>query len=155
MHLWTTADEWSSFKEIGDPILHIELRRWADIVLIAPCSANTLAKLNAGICDDLLTSFMRALSSNTPTVLFPAMNTLMWDHPLTAKHVQGARELGYEVMGPVEKKLACGDTGRGAMTEWSDIVQLVVDKFALVRDAQAQGSGVGNLGQGSEGHGST
>ena len=113
-HLWTTADEWSSFTAIGDPILHIELRRWADMVLIAPTSANTLAKLNAGICDDLLTCFLRACGRTKEVVLFPAMNTGMWMHPLTEVHVKMCKEvLGYEVRGPVEKRLACGDLGGG------------------------------------------
>lgn len=134
VHLWTDVDEWSSFHTIGDPILHIELRRWADLVLIAPTSANTLAKLNAGLCDDLLTSFMRALSRGTKTILYPAMNTLMWEHPLTARHVEGVKGLGYEVRGPVEKTLACGDTGRGAMCEWTDVVRDAVDAGGLVRD---------------------
>ncbi|TKY87725.1 hypothetical protein EX895_003306 [Sporisorium graminicola] len=138
-HLWVNADEWTSFTRIGDPILHIELRRWADIVLVAPASANTLAKLNAGLCDDLLTSFLRALSPTTPTVLFPAMNTLMYMHPLTEVHLKTCMEvLGYEVRGPVEKTLACGDTGRGAMCEWTDVVGLAVDRFGLVREAEAE-----------------
>lgn len=139
VHLWTDADEWSSFHTIGDPILHIELRRWADIVLVAPTSANTLAKLNAGLCDDLLTSFMRALSRGTRTILYPAMNTLMWEHPLTEKHVEGVKGLGYEVRGPVEKVLACGDTGRGAMSEWSEVVRDVVEVGGLVKSGVGSG----------------
>ncbi|CCF51682.1 hypothetical protein NDA11_000558 [Ustilago hordei] len=144
--VWTNTDEWTSFTKIGDPILHIQLRRWADIVLVAPCSANTLAKLNAGICDDLVTSFLRALpqptTSHSPSVvLFPAMNTLMYLHPLTSLHLATVRQvLGYEVMPPIEKKLACGDLGTGAMVEWSDIVGLVVDRFGLVKLEQIQTS---------------
>ncbi|CAO1638725.1 unnamed protein product [Sympodiomycopsis kandeliae] len=133
-HVWTDSDEWTSWKKVGDPILHIELRRWADIVLVAPCSANTLAKISNGICDNLLTSFLRALSPHTPTILYPAMNTLMYLHPFTAKQLKiVTEELGYMVQGPIEKKLACGDLGAGAMVEWSDIVQGVVDRFGLVR----------------------
>lgn len=56
LKFWQTKDEWDSWEKIGDPILHIELRRWADVVLVAPCSANTLAKIHAGLCDDLLVS---------------------------------------------------------------------------------------------------
>lgn len=56
LHLWTDEDEWSQWNKVRDPILHIELRRWADVVLIAPCSADLLAKLNAGICDSLVVS---------------------------------------------------------------------------------------------------
>lgn len=110
----------------------IQLRRWADIVLIAPCSANTLAKLAHGLCDNVVTSFLRALSPSTPTLLFPAMNTLMYMHPHTEKQLAIARdELNYEVYGPIEKRLACGDLGTGAMFEWADIVALVVERFEL------------------------
>ncbi|PWN40876.1 hypothetical protein IE81DRAFT_325135 [Ceraceosorus guamensis] len=137
-HVWTDVDEWDQWKRVGDPILHIELRRWADIVLVAPCSANTLAKITAGICDSLLTSFLRALSPTTPTVLFPAMNTLMYMHPLTAHQLAlASTTLGYEVVGPISKMLACGDLGQGAMTEWTDIVQLVVRRFGLTRSRAA------------------
>lgn len=52
--LWRDADEWAAWKALGDPVLHIELRRWADLVLLAPCSADTLAKLSHGFCDNLL-----------------------------------------------------------------------------------------------------
>lgn len=146
VHLWQNSDEWSSFQRIGDPILHIELRRWADIVLIAPCSANTLAKLNAGICDDLLTSFMRALGKESKVILFPAMNTLMYLHPHTSRHLRGMEELGYEVRGPIEKKLACGDLGVGAMVEWGEIVQGVVEGYGLVK-----GESEGEKVEGEEG----
>ncbi|POY76063.1 hypothetical protein BMF94_0786 [Rhodotorula taiwanensis] len=132
VRVWTDADEWASWRRIGDPVLHIELRRWADIVLVAPCSANTLAKISNGICDNIVTSFMRALPTFVPVYLFPAMNTHMYSHPLTAKQLKVVQdELGYHVRGPIGKTLACGDVGLGAMTEWSDIVQLVVDKYRL------------------------
>lgn len=132
LHFWRDEDEWKCWREIGDPILHIELRRWADVVLVAPCSANTLAKIHAGLCDDLLTSFLRARSPTTPVLLFPAMNTLMHMHPLTDAHVTFASEtLGYQIYGPIEKRLACGDLGQGAMFEWTDIVGTVVKQFAL------------------------
>jgi len=119
---------------VGDPILHIELRRWADIVLVAPCSANTLAKIANGLTDNLATSVMRALAPSTPTYLFPAMNSLMFEHPLTAHHLRTVVEVvRYTVVGPVEKLLACGDLGTGGMQEWRDIVALVVEKFSLTR----------------------
>jgi phosphopantothenoylcysteine decarboxylase len=132
--VWTDTDEWTGEFKIGDPILHIELRRWADIVLVAPCSANTLAKIAHGICDNLATSLMRALAPTTPTFLFPAMNTLMYEHPLTAKHIRTVKDvIKYNVIGPIGKNLACGDVGVGAMTEWKDIVQIVVLRFHLSR----------------------
>ncbi|KAI0036582.1 flavoprotein [Vararia minispora EC-137] len=132
VNVWTDRDEWRADYAIGDPILHIELRRWADIVLIAPCSANTLAKISNGICDNLATSLLRALAPTTPTIVYPAMNTLMYDHPLTARHLQVIRDIiGYTVVGPISKGLACGDVGLGAMVEWRDIVKNVVDTFEL------------------------
>ncbi|KAE9409278.1 flavo protein [Gymnopus androsaceus JB14] len=130
--VWTDKDEWKSDYKIGDPILHIELRRWADIVLVAPCSANTLSKIAHGICDNLATSLLRALAPTTPTYIFPAMNTLMYEHPLTSEHLRIVRDVvRYSVVGPIGKNLACGDVGLGAMTEWRDIVQIVVDFFKL------------------------
>lgn len=132
--VWTDEDEWSGSYKIGDPILHIELRRWADIVLIAPCSANTLSKIAHGLCDNLATSLLRALAPTTPTYVFPAMNTLMYEHPLTAEHLRVIRDVvRYQVVGPIGKNLACGDVGLGAMTEWRDIVKIVVDKMKLIR----------------------
>ncbi|KAF9468643.1 flavoprotein [Collybia nuda] len=130
--VWTDEDEWNGNFKIGDPILHIELRRWADIVLVSPCSANTLSKIAHGLCDNLVTSLMRALSPETPTYIFPAMNTLMYEHPLTAEHIRIVRDVvRYNVVGPIGKGLACGDVGLGAMTEWRDIVKIVVESFNL------------------------
>jgi len=132
--VWVDEDEWTGTYKIGDPILHIELRRWADIVLIAPCSANTLSKIAHGLCDNLCTSLLRALAPTTPTYVFPAMNTLMYEHPLTSEHLRIVRDIvRYNVVGPIGKGLACGDVGIGAMTEWRDIVRIVVDHFQLVR----------------------
>ncbi|KAG8818630.1 hypothetical protein FRC17_010766 [Serendipita sp. 399] len=146
----------TSWKKLSDPILHIELRKWADLVLVAPCSANTLAKLAGGLCDNLATSLLRALppiqdvlqSGVTTEALekgaaedirggmqvwvFPAMNTMMYEHPLTARHLSVVKEvLKYRVEGPIAKGLACGDVGIGAMTEWREIVNMVVDRYKL------------------------
>ncbi|GLB38217.1 putative flavo protein [Lyophyllum shimeji] len=135
--VWVDEDEWTGTFKIGDPILHIELRRWADVVLVAPCSANTLSKIAHGICDNLVTSLMRALAPTTPTYIFPAMNTLMYEHPLTSEHLRIVRDVvRYNVVGPIGKNLACGDVGVGAMTEWRDIVKIVVDLFQLAPKKQ-------------------
>lgn len=134
--VWTDEDEWTEGFNIGDPILHIELRRWADIVLVAPCSANTISKIAHGLCDNLATSVMRALAPTTPTYVFPAMNTLMYEHPLTSEHIRIICDVvRYNVVGPIGKGLACGDVGLGAMTEWRDIVKIVVELFHLVRSS--------------------
>ena len=85
---------------------------------------------------------MRALAPTTPTFVYPAMNTLMYEHPLTAQHIRTIREvIGYHVVGPISKGLACGDVGVGAMVEWREIVASVVGKFHLVKKIDGDGDG--------------
>lgn len=119
-------DEWPGERyQRGDPVLHIELRRWADVLLIAPCDANTLAKLALGITDNCLTCVYRAWDPTRPVILAPAMNTLMWEHPATARHLaQIAADLRgtLRVVSPISKKLACDDVGLGAMAERGEII---------------------------------
>jgi len=94
-----------------------------------------MAKIANGICDNLAMSVLRALSPTTPTFVFPAMNTLMFEHPLTMRHISIIKDvIKYSVVGPVNKTLACGDVGTGAMTDWRDIVLLIVDTFHLQRE---------------------
>lgn len=144
------ADEWPGERYRRDgPVLHIELRRWANLFLIAPLDANTLAKLAAGVCDNCLTCVWRAWDVARPVVLAPAMNTLMWQHPFTRRHLRsvaadfGAGHLpghlseddllplmndrckGLRVVPPVSKELACGDIGVGAMGSVADIVAAI------------------------------
>eukprot|EP00761_Pharyngomonas_kirbyi_P001511 gb/GECH01001515.1/.p1 GENE.gb/GECH01001515.1/~~gb/GECH01001515.1/.p1 ORF type:complete len:184 (+),score=33.79 gb/GECH01001515.1/:1-552(+) len=123
--VYTDQDEWASWKGRGDPVLHIELRKWADIMLIAPLSANTLAKMAAGICDNLLTCVCRAWDYNKPLIVAPAMNTMMWEHPFTEMHLKTIKELGIIVISPVSKTLICGDSGIGAMASVDHIVKEV------------------------------
>lgn len=80
--------DWLLWEKLGDEVLHVELRRWADAYLIAPLSANTLGKLANGLCDNMVTCTARAWDpANKPLVVAPAMNTFMWDHPLTSRHI--------------------------------------------------------------------
>ena len=88
-HVSLDQDEWpAGGYRRGDPVLHIELRRWAELFLIAPLDANTLAKLACGLSDNCLTCVARAWDPARPVVLAPAMNTLMWEHPLTLRHLR-------------------------------------------------------------------
>ncbi len=145
--LYRDADEWPQAGwRRGDPVLHIELRNWAEVLMIAPLDANTLAKLAAGLCDNLLTCVYRAWDPARPVILAPAMNTLMWQHPATRRHLaQVAADFGCPTHGdldelitginadpapltvipPVSKLLACGDEGMGAMADVAAIVHEV------------------------------
>jgi phosphopantothenoylcysteine decarboxylase len=116
------AKEWSLWRRLGDPVLHIELRRWADVFVIAPASADCMAKLATGICDNLLLSVARAWEFPKPMIVAPAMNTRMWEHPSTAAQLSTLRSWGVEVVDPVEKTLACDDFGLGALAPPEAIV---------------------------------
>ncbi|CAK4071357.1 unnamed protein product [Aphanomyces euteiches] len=108
-------DEWGAWNSMGDPVLHIQLRDWADILCISPLSANTMAKLAHGLCDNLLTCIVRAWSCRKPLLVAPAMNTQMYLHPATGKQLGLMREYGYDIIPPVCKTLACGEIGNGAL----------------------------------------
>ncbi|XP_004594753.1 phosphopantothenoylcysteine decarboxylase isoform X1 [Ochotona princeps] len=122
--LYSDADEWEMWKQRSDPVLHIELRRWADLMLVAPLDANTLGKVASGLCDNLLTCVIRAWDRSKPLLFCPAMNTAMWEHPITAQQVGQLKAFGYIEIPCVAKKLVCGDQGLGAMAE----VETIVDK---------------------------
>lgn len=143
--VYQDQDEWSKPWVRGDSILHIELRRWAHLLIIAPLSANSLAKMVNGISDGLLLSVIRAwdttgLVDGKRKFIFvaPAMNTAMWRHPVTAKQIKvlekdwGEGEEGWvKVLRPMEKELACGDVGDGAMMDWKDVVRNVEGHLQL------------------------
>jgi phosphopantothenoylcysteine decarboxylase len=143
-------DEWPGEQyQRQDTVLHIELRRWAELFVIAPLDANTLAKLATGLCDNCLTCVWRAWEPGRPVLLAPAMNTLMWQHPFTARHLrQLAAAAGaagaplhlppddlpdwinahcphLRIAAPVNKRLACDDVGVGAMAEVETITSFV------------------------------
>ncbi|XP_015335892.1 phosphopantothenoylcysteine decarboxylase isoform X3 [Marmota marmota marmota] len=123
------------WKHRSDPVLHVDLRRWADLMLVAPLDANTLGKVASGICDNLLTCVIRAWDRSKPLIFCPAMNTVMWEHPLTAQQMDQLKAFGYVEIPCVDKKLVCGDQGLGAMAE----VETIVDK---VKEVLSQHSGV-------------
>lgn len=129
-------DEWTTWQTRTDPVLHIELRRWADIMVIAPLDANTMAKLCHGICDNLLTCVVRAWDMSKPLLFAPAMNTHMWNHPLTATQVASLKAFGYQEIPCIEKTLVCGDTGFGAMAEVPDIVARVKETLIGINNVQ-------------------
>ncbi|KAI9705888.1 MAG: hypothetical protein M1836_005294 [Candelina mexicana] len=138
--IYHDEDEWKHPWTRGGGILHIELRRWADLLVIAPLSANSLAKIVGGFSDNLLLSVVRAWDTTDEIesslnkkriIVAPAMNTAMWRHPITKRQIEVLEEdwgvqgdfLGwFEVLKPIEKELACGDVGDGAMQDWNELV---------------------------------
>lgn len=125
-------DEWRDYRR-GDPVLHIELRRWADALLIAPLDAHTLGKLAGGLCDNCLTCVVRAWDRTRPLIVAPAMNTLMWEHPATARHLaQLAADVGprFALVPPITKRLACDDVGPGALADRADLLAAVARALA-------------------------
>ena len=106
---------------------HISLSRWADLVLIAPATANTISKLSTGSSDDLASTVV--LASNKDIFLTPAMNVRMWDHPSTKKNINKLRSYGYKIIGPDIGDMACGEYGEGKMTEPRDIFQTIKSYF--------------------------
>lgn len=227
----TDEQEWSEWQAMNDSVVHIELRRWADLVVIAPLNANTLAKVANGLCDNLVSSVMRAWEvRQKPVIVCPAMNTAMWMHPITGRQldqmaewysdadVRGTaswstmiaaslsamsgssgspatlgsaselkmmneeqpqqppqpappgrdaaasdaakesvaasapvatlpspatlpatlRECMYQVVGPVSKRLACGDIGVGGMASVGDIARHIRHTMELIREVKRQ-----------------
>jgi phosphopantothenoylcysteine decarboxylase len=148
------ADEWpgASYRR-GDLVLHIEFRKWADLFVVAPLDANTLGKFANGLSDNFLTCVFRAWDFSRPVVLAPAMNTLMWQSPVTLRHLRQlladfggpgvaadasasltldnapdvfARHAPKMILIPPQsKRLACGDVGVGAMAEVVTIAEAV------------------------------
>ena len=103
-------------------IRHISLADWADLVVIAPASANTLSKIAQGICDNLLTSVVCALPQKTRVIFVPAMNEHMWNNPLIQENVKILKKIkNYKVLNVGKGELACGITGCGRMSEPKDI----------------------------------
>lgn len=134
--IYSDKDEWELWTQKSDPVLHIELRRWADLLVIAPLDANTLGKIANGICDNLLTCVVRAWDTSRPLLFCPAMNTAMWHHPITAQQVARLTEFGYVEIPCISKKLVCGDEGKGAMAEVSTIVS-IISQYPLQKPDEA------------------
>lgn len=105
---------------------HIAWARWPDVVVVAPATANILGKLACGLADDGATTLLMAVPASVRVILAPAMNTHMWFNPVVQRNRRWLAEFGrFEEVGPVEKRLACGDVGMGGMAEPSEILQVL------------------------------
>ena len=167
--VYLDEDEWRKPWVRSDSILHIELRRWADLMVIAPLSANSLAKIALGMSDSLVTSVVRAWDATgmidqarpgmplpydgkKGIMVAPAMNTAMWHHPVTAEQLRRldkdwSVDNGgwFHVLRPIEKELACGDTGSGAMHDWKLIVAEIECVLQLTQATESKHSTNGGL----------
>ncbi len=106
---------------------HIELARWADAIVIAPATADLIARLVHGMADDLLTTL--CLASEAPRLIAPAMNQAMWRHPATQRNVKQLATDGWQLIGPAAGDQACGDVGPGRMSEPAEILEAVTQSF--------------------------
>ena len=126
--VWTDSDS-------GHTIPHIKLAQWAEVLVIAPCSANTLGKLAHGLADNLLTS--AALASTCPVLVFPAMNEHMYSNPAVQENIAALKRRGVFVAEPDDGELACGDSGRGRMPEPEEIMHEIF-RALCVNDMQGK-----------------
>jgi len=113
---------------------HISLSRWADVILVAPATANTISKLSAGSSDDLASTVI--LASDKDVFLTPAMNVRMWEHPSTKQNLNKLKSYGYKIIGPEVGDMACGEFGKGKMTDPKDIFQTIKVYFGELKKNQ-------------------
>ena len=121
--LFSLTDE----SEMG----HIQLSRNADLILVAPATANLLAKMRAGIADDLASTVL--LATDKPVLVAPSMNVRMWEHPATQENIVTLIKRGVTVLGPTEGEMACGEFGTGRMLEPPKIVEQLVNHLSTNR----------------------
>ena len=113
--LFEAPEEWE--------LLHTSLSAQAALILVAPATLNLIGKLANGICDDLLTGILFA--SKAPVILAPAMNTRMYEHPVTRQNIEKLKRLGYEFVGPARGELACREVGLGHIADTQEILAAV------------------------------
>lgn len=117
------------FEEITpSEVKHISLAKKADVVLIAPATANIIGKIAWGIADDFLSTVVMAAANHTPVYIAPAMNTNMYENPIVQENIEKLKRLGYRFIEPKESLLACGDLGKGALADVDEIVT-IIDSF--------------------------
>ncbi len=122
----TGSSVFTSLWQTGGPeaIRHIGLVDWADMIVVAPATANTIAKFANGICDDLVSTVLCVCWSK-PIILAPAMNVDMWQNPAVQKNVSALKEMGIQMTGPATGRLACGVLAEGRMSEPTEIIESI------------------------------
>ncbi|MGX7776767.1 phosphopantothenoylcysteine decarboxylase [Streptococcus pluranimalium] len=110
-------------EKIANRINHIDLGKEADLFILAPASANTIAQLVNGMANNMVTATALALPTSTPKLFAPAMNTKMYDHPATQANMERLKSYGYREIEPKSAVLACGDIGHGALADLDIIIK--------------------------------
>lgn len=110
-------------EKVANRINHIDLGKEADLFILAPASANTIAQLANGMANNMVTATALALPTSTPKLFAPAMNTKMYDHPATQANMERLKSYGYREIEPKSAILACGDIGRGALADLDIIIK--------------------------------
>ena len=122
------TDQSVNFANHNDAMLHINLAKWADVIMIAPASANTMAKIAAGMAEDILSELILAAGSNK-CLIAPAMNYQMWSNPITQDNIQRLINYGFKICYPDTGIQACGDFGQGRLAKPEILVQLIEEFF--------------------------
>lgn len=117
-------------EKLADRINHIDLGKEADLFILAPASANTIASLAQGRADNMVTATALALPAHMPKLVAPAMNTKMYDNPLTQRNLKILEEIGYKEIQPKSALLACGDVGRGALADLDTILETIKESLS-------------------------
>lgn len=115
---------------------HVSLAKQADVVLVAPATANVIGKIAGGICDDMLTTTVCA--TKAPCIIAPAMNTGMWENPIVQDNVERLKRFGYEIITPASGRLACGDIGSGKMPDEETLMWHIMMAVAKEKDLKGR-----------------
>lgn len=118
------------------PVPHISLSQKADLIIIAPATANIIGKISQGIADDPLSTIV--MSSKCKRLIAPAMNPNMWENPIVEENSKKLKSLGYEFIGPESGKLACGDIGLGRMSKPGDIIDKSLEILSIKQDLKGK-----------------
>ena len=117
-------------------VKHVSLAKAADLILIAPCTANVIGKIAGGICDDMLTTTVMA--TKAPVIISPAMNTGMWENPILQDNIKKLENYGYTIVEPASGRLACGDIGSGKMPSEEILMQHIMLQAAKEKDLKGK-----------------
>ncbi len=125
--LWNESEDF----QIG----HVHLVDWADVVVVAPATANIIGKVANGICDEILSTVL-CVCWNKPTLLAPAMNSQMWANPAVQRNIQAVKKMGFKIIGPETGRLACGVEGIGRMSEPENIFKEIIKIASQIKGSK-------------------